>query len=248
MASLSNFRRIGRRFGRDIKAMITSAPTAMHSDARISTFGTRATAGHIAILLLLSTLAFGQLSDILRPTKDVDPGNVNYGCSTIGHEASSAMPKAYDTAGLTTFGFLSAIGDDGSGHNETRLFSSWATTHNSYTALSLNINASFDIQGSATACIKYSTDGGNTYATAQCSSAFLGAKTYTFTLSTTQDFAQLRVAACGFGTKGSAPAERDPGEASIFIYDIWTVGTNPAPATGNGSSSGQAHRDIVVSN
>lgn len=198
-------------------------------------------------LLLVSTLAFGQLSDILRPTTDVDPGNVNYGCVTGGNQASSAMPKSYDAAGLATSSSLFVVGDNNGPHTKTRLFSSWAATTNSYTALSLNINAALFTDGAAKGCVKYSTDGGNTYNSVFCGTVNLQ-QTFTFALSTTQDLTKLRVGACTYGGKGNFKAEVDPGDANVQIFDIWTVGTNPAPATGNGSTAGQAHRGIVVSN
>lgn len=203
-----------------------------------------------ALVLLLCTLAFAQQQEILRPTSDIDPGKLtNLGCSTIGNVASSTMKLSYDAAGLTTGSSLQVSGDSNASHSSTRSFLNWQSTSNAYSALTLNINAQFSGSGSGTGCVKYSIDGGSTYTTAHCDSANgFARQTYTFTLSATQNLSKLRVSACGFGGKGNAHAEIDPGDEEITIYDIWTSGTNPSPASGNGSTAGQAHRAVVVSN
>lgn len=202
------------------------------------------------VWVLLLSLASGQ--EIRRPSTDGDAGNAKFGCVTGTNQASSAMPNAHDSGGLATNSVQFVIGSVTLNNLKTRIFSNWQSTSNSYTALTLNINAaSLGNQGDAPtgSCIKYSIDGGVTYTTATCDGGSgYPQKTFTFMLSASQDLAKLRVGACVYAAKGNIKQDFGPGQESLVIYDIWTAGTNPAPATGNGSTSGQPHRGAVVSN
>lgn len=198
--------------------------------------------------IFLCSLAFAQQQEVRRPTTDIDPGGIAIGCTGVS-TPSGAMKNSYDSAGLTTSSSLVADGTDTQAKRTSRSFLTWQSTGNVYSALTLNINAKFAPQAPASGCIKYSADGGISYTTIKCDGGvFVGQTTYTIALSTIQDLAKLRVSACAVGQRGNAHAELDPGTEVITIYDIWTSGTNPIPATGDGSGSGQPHRGVVVSN
>ena len=206
---------------------------------------------------LLVSACFAQTTEVLRPTADVDGGN-NLGIGCFGqNQASTAMPKAYDAAGLATFSSLSEGGSQTSSLFKSRSFQSWQTSNNSanYSALVLNVYAfspgyAANDSGAGNACLYYSTDSGNTWTKMVCDSQNAGAgfgQTFTATLSTSQKFAQLKVATCVSGVK--SVNGNPPGEDSIQIYDIWTLGTLPTNTnSGNGSNKGQPHRGVVVVN
>lgn len=158
------------------------------------------------------------------------------------------MPSAHDAAGLTTFSSLAVGGDDLHANKSSRYFAAWAPTSNIYTALTLNVNAQFSAQPVATGCIKYSIDGGIIFTTLKCTTSSFGRQTYTVTLDIAQDLSKLKVGVCASGAKGNSHAGLDSGVMNVSIYDIWTAGTNPSPAGGDGSTSGQPHRGAVVSN
>lgn len=200
-------------------------------------------------VLFLCALTFGQ--EILRPTADFDGGAFTLGCPPAANKASLAMPYAYDLAGLTTSSDQEAIGA-GSGFYKTRIFSPWSSTGNIYSALTLNVSARSSGNlgdNSAASCIKYSIDGGVSYTTLKCEiNVGYPKQTFTATLTPTQNLSKLRVAMCVQGS-GSLPKQQvGPGDDIVTIFDIWTSGTTPGQDAGNGSTSGQAHRGVVVSN
>lgn len=200
----------------------------------------------------MASLAFGQQTEILRPTRDFDGGSLALGCYSGSDLASSAMPKSWDQAGLSTSSNISVTGTFSKSQVKTRIFSSWAATSNNYSALTVSVNVTAGGNSgdeAALGCIKYSIDGGVTYTTLICDGgAGFANKTITATLSGTQDLSKLRVGVCASGLKGNLQGQIGPGSESLDISDVWTSGTNPAPATGNGSTSGQPHRGVVVSN
>lgn len=173
------------------------------------------------------------------------------GCQPAANKASLAMPLAYDLAGLTTYSEQEAIGA-GSGFSKTRIFSPWSSTGNTYSALTLSVNATSSGNlgdNTASSCIKYSVDGGVSYTTLKCESD-LGypRQTFTATLSPTQNLAKLRVAMCVQGSGAMPKQQVGPGDVILTIFDIWTSGTNPVQGAGTGSTAGQAHRGAAVSN
>ena len=205
------------------------------------------------IWLLLSLCCFGQ--EVLRPTTDIDPGSVA-GINCLGTTiASTAMPKAYDLAGLSTFSAETTFGSTSQAQQQLRFFKSWQTTHNTYTGLTLNINSSSDgwnafssgvLGGKAK--LFYSLNGGTSWTLLLSDTDGTGwnRQTSIIPISTNQVLSQLYVATCTAGFKGAAG--NPPGGDDVNIWDIWTSGTLPAPIVGNGSGSGLASRAIVVVN
>lgn len=183
--------------------------------------------------------------DILRPTADSN-SNPTIGCAGTA-QTSSSMAKAYDPQGLSTYASLPASGNDNGGVKEGRVFSNWRTSGNSYSALTLKVNAQIDTE-QGKGCIAYSINGGGTYTTIECSAVSVGRTTYSVSLAAGQDLNQLRIAACASGNKGYSRQGVDPGTGSVYIWDIWTEGSTTGAAAGEGSGAGQPHRGIISVN
>lgn len=120
-----------------------------------------------------------------------------------------------------------------------RTFSTWASTANSYSALTLNIASGSSGLGGAGALV-YSTNAGSSWTKIRSYSGVLAKTVDTVAINAGQDLSMLRVAVCldavGF----------DPGTATITVnlYDIWTSGTLGSAAAGNGSSAGTAVQPV----
>lgn len=184
--------------------------------------------------------------ELKRPSVDMDGGaKLAYGCRG-NNAASTAMPQAIDSAGLSTSSTLSAFGTNRQTFYKTRLFKSWQATGNTYSALTLNVNSlSSGGNPNGAACVKYSLNSGSTWTTIRCDlqSAGWGQITDTVTLSSTQSLATLQVAICAEGDVDAV----FPGQNDITVVDIWTLGTvNGSQGNDNGSNSGNAHRGIVM--
>lgn len=193
------------------------------------------------ILILLACSCFAQ--EIKRPGTDTDSGN--QGC--IGTRlSSSAMPQAYDAAGLSTESDLSAGGTQTASNYRARNFSGWTTNGNSYLSLTLNVNSSASPSGPVQGCIAYSIDGGVTFTHIRCDSGSgWTQRTDTISLSASQDLTQIEIEVCVAGLKN--PGGKFSLE-DISIYDIWTSGSTTPQSAGNGSGAGQPHRGLVTVN
>lgn len=206
----------------------------------------------ILILILVATSAFGQ--DLKRPTTDVAGSPIVLGCGFGGSRTSTAMPDAYDNAGLLTSSINSSASLYKSSKSSSRVFKTWQGASGSYSALGLYINTQSPgwnsvIAGTGTGegCIAYSLDSGLTWTSVVCDSGTgWPQQTFTIGLLPTQDLSTIQVGVCTYADALSAPG--DVGGDGIYIYDIWTLGTAAAVPTGNGSSAGQAHRTTVVVN
>ena len=193
------------------------------------------------VILLLCSL--GAAQEIKRPTVESDPGaSTKYGCSGQYYTATPAMPLAHDAAGIPTGSSIGiattspyALG------YRNRIFKTWQTTGNTYSALSLNVNSS------NTACsiagvsyIKYSLDNGVSWTNLITNTACTGyaQKTSTVALSAGQNLSKLQVSVC----VGVVTGDFETTE----IFDIWTAGTTPPAASGSGNSSGIRRGTIFI--
>lgn len=192
-------------------------------------------------ILLLASTAFAQ--DLKRPS--VDTGS------------NSAMPKAYDSAGLTTSSQLAQggslncnqFGCTGVSITACRVFKSWALPSVPYSTLTLNFNSSADNNPNAVAAssgvISYSIDNGMTWTPAQTDSGSgWTEQTTTVTLSAGQNLARLQVRACAGGA-GDGSSKTVSAEV-ITVFDIWTLGNGGNSNSGAGSSAGARHNGVVV--
>ena len=161
------------------------------------------------------------------------------------------MPLSRDSAGLTTSSQIFATGTNTANIFRTRIFTGWSNPGQTYLDLNINVNASAAGSGDAAeqSCIKYSINGGVSYTTLLCDSGTgYAQQTSTIALSATQDLTKLRVAVCVSGQRGNIQQDIAPGTSQVSIFDIWTSGSTTPNTGGNGSSTGQAHRGIVIVN
>lgn len=193
------------------------------------------------LLVVILLLGSASAQELLRPTTEVDPGaQPQYGCAGT-NSASSAMANSYDAAGLTTSSTQSVSARLATKY-KNRLFSTWQSTGNTYTALTLNANASGST-ATGTAVIKYSTNSGVTWTTLKSDTGGGFAQaTFPATLSASQDLSKLRVSACIEASDDTGITTTD----TITIWDIWTSGTiSGSVPPGSGSTSGLAHRGVI---
>lgn len=180
---------------------------------------------------------------------DFDPGNnLHFGC-TGQYLASTAMPLAYDSAGLSTSDEILSGGSSTIQHFNAREFNAWSRTSTVYSALSLNVNVlrtgPDPARGVGSACVSYSLDSGATWTSLGCG-ATIAQKTVTASLSPTQDLSTISVAVC------TRYQQSNPNLPSSFetmdVYDIWTVGTigGGGGGAGSGSSAGQRKSPVIV--
>jgi len=202
----------------------------------------------LVIALLFACLAAGQ--EIKRPTADMDGGNnTKLGC--VGqNQASTAMPNAYDAAGLSTSSNQLTLGGLHQTKFETRIFMTWQMRGNNYSALTLNINSAsagyLSGNGTGAACVNYSVNNGRTWTNVRCDGALGWPQTTdTVALSARQDLTKLQVAICTEGDSGGGDVNFI-GSDNVLLFDIWTSGTYSTGPAGTGSSAGQPHRGAVV--
>lgn len=201
-----------------------------------------------SLVALLTLLAFADSTEIKRPGIDSDFGSATWVTTNcgIGTYQSNTTDGSLgrDAAGQAT-GVAFEKSGSGTGAKETsRTYSSWMTTSNTYSAVTLNINSSGtanvgDIPGKA--CIAYSLDSGVTWTQIRCTTSTWARTTDTITLSTTQSLSGIEVGACMLRASSSAPSTSD---ASVTVYDIWTSGTMTSAAAGTGSGSGTAVQPV----
>jgi len=213
-----------------------------------------------AILALVS-LSFGQ--EVRRPTTDSDGTGLCTG-SHVASGSGSIIPKAYDSAGISTSSSMSqsaAIGCNATTCTATsqysqRIMAGWQMPSSSYSALTLNVVSSsvgWQITGtgqSGNACVFYRTSPSGSWTQIRCDSGPGWAQTMdSITLSSTQDLSKLQVGVCVQGNTvdgTTAPPPPAPGTDSIVLYDVWTSGATGSAAAGNGSGAGKRHSPVVI--
>lgn len=207
-------------------------------------------------LIVLLLVAVSHAQELKRPTVDTGTGSTtSLGCSGSA-SAAATMPNAYDAAGLSTNSTITVVAPYKSQRARVRNFNTWQTPGGTYSALTLNVNAassgwliaSLGTGGTGTACLAYTVNSGATWNSIRCDTDGSGwaQQTFSFTLSSTQDFTKLQIGACVSGT--AVDSSGDVGGDQISVYDIWTLGTTAGASVGTGSSSGQPHRGVVVVN
>lgn len=210
----------------------------------------------LLIIWVLSGLMVAQ--EIKRPTADSDAGAATWAVNACNGSRTTPSPSgalAYDAAGQATSVNYSSTGTRFASSMRSRLFYSWQTTAATYSALSLNVNASslgFANQASGnagTACVLYSTDSGASWRTLRCDDLGSGSgwlqQTFSVTLSPVQDLGTLRVGMCVLGAGGGGSLA-DAGQDNVQIFDIWTTGTTAGSVSTGSKTSGQPHRGLVI--
>jgi hypothetical protein len=213
------------------------------------------------VFFCTASLAIGQ--EIKRPTSGTS-SNASVGC--IGNtQTASSMPNAFDAAGLVTSSTQSVAGGNcvlqggrcvvgGNIFVKIMVFSSWQTTGNTYSSLTLNINSRSDgfnnlggTQG-GNASLAYSLNSGTTWTQIRGDGTGngWGQTTDSVSLSSGQSLAALRVGVCVQGN-GATLNGNDQGRDDIIVYDIWTAGTNSgSPPAGNGSGQGKIADPVFI--
>lgn len=196
----------------------------------------------ILTMLTVVTLCFGQATQILRPTSDVDPVFA-FGLGCGGTNAGSKpMPLSRDAAGIatqSTQAVTSNVSPPGNIKYKTRSFGTWPAPLGTFSTLTLYMNASApgsDPTPGGAACIGYSTDAGATWTQVQCDLTTFGwpQQTFAVPLSPTQNLNNLKAGVCVMGINGGAE--------SVLLYDVWLLGTYASQPGGTGSGAGTASR------
>ena len=201
----------------------------------------------VILVFALPLNAYQSAIELLRPTADADAHGMIPAC-IIHQQASLAMPRARDAAGLTTQNTMVVV--DETFTYKARSFSPWASTSKTYTALVLKVNAQSgtdpDVPNAGgLAFMGYSINGGTSWVT--IIQAFTPAgwprQTFSITLSPTQNLSQLRLGVC-VAAQGTT---NNPGFDQLIIWDIWTEGTYTAGGGGGGGPvlPTQKRRDII---
>lgn len=197
-------------------------------------------------VLLVADLARAQ--EIKRPTAEADAGAVAaFGCSGT-NSASGTMPNFYDASGQSTSSSLTGAGSTTTTFYKTRKFTSWQTTGNTYSALTLNVNVSTASGGVGGGLmgIVYSTNSGGSWTSITSASDFTQ-QTFTVSLSAAQDLSTLQVGVCVEGESGGGVLG-DFGSETVTGFDIWTSGTTSGGGggAGSGNGTGKARRGSVA--
>jgi hypothetical protein len=206
-------------------------------------------------LTIIILIGISHAQELKRPTAQTTALSTTLGCS-VGSSTGVSMPNAYDAGGLATQSTISSTAFYKSSRSNTAVFTSWQAAGGTYTALTLNINAyspgylsTVIGSGEGGACINYSTDSGATWNVVTCDigDGWLQ-QTFSYSLSPTQNLANLRVGICTSGSALDSPGS-EVGD-SISVYDVWTSGTTTGGSggVGTGSSSGSPHRGVVIAN
>lgn len=173
----------------------------------------------IWLVALTTWVAHAQTHEILRPGAEFTVGaGAPNNCGTF-----TTMPNAWDAGGLSTSSAISAgqVGDKCDG------LTTWGSATHSYTSLTLNVNLACSTNTSDGYCrVAYSTDGGTTYTQLAKGGSFTQ-QTFTATLSSTQNLANLRVV-----LQVDAGTDNLPGDLTTHtVWDVWTDGVYPSPPT-----------------
>lgn len=185
-------------------------------------------------VFLVSSLAWGQSHEILRPTVDADGGSsvanaVLSQCSSSFLGGSSPVPNWYDSGGLSTSTTFDTGASSATAKCASRVVKTWqASGVGSYTSLTLNVNTSGTCSTSdcGVGQMAYSTDGGVTWnsISAQGGTSWTQ-QTSSVSLSASQDLTKLMVA----GVNQANGNDVDHGDHSITGFDVWTDGIYTAP-------------------
>jgi hypothetical protein len=208
---------------------------------------------YFIIPVFVISSSFGQ--EILRPTQDSNGGAISALQCSGTLTGSTAMPLSYDLAGLATSSTQYTIGTTGSARYATRIFTTWASTTKTYTALTLNINSAsngwihFNPLNDGEANLAYSTDSGTTWHNILTDNGNgWTQRTSVIYLSPSQVLANLRVGLCTGGNIGAKGGDSGPppGSDNLIVWDIWTSGTVAGGGGGgNGSGIGLPLRSLV---
>jgi hypothetical protein len=191
----------------------------------------------LAILVLsCPVLAFGQLHEILRPTADADGAGNALGLCIGAAKGSAAAGNAYDGAGLSTSVTepVTALASETSGRFISRIFSTWASATQTYTALSINVNSSSTgpttLSALGDSYVVYSINSGTNWTVLHQDQNSTGwaQVTDTAALSASQNLTTVKVAVC-IDTSGDTV---HTGADQVILWDIWTDGTYTPPGMG----------------
>lgn len=209
----------------------------------------------ILLFFILASPLFGQSQELLRPTVTTSSSvSGTFGCHGL-NQTATAMPFAYDAAGLATSSVQTASGTIPSTFFKVAILSGWAPTANTYSSLTLNINSAAletNNTGSSGAIAQsYSTNNGSTWTNLNPGSLLPDGiswvqQTKTVTLSPGQDLTALRVAVC---VQGSAGGDTTGTTDKITVWDVWTSGlyTPSAPASNATTTGNSASQVIIIS-
>lgn len=194
----------------------------------------------ILLLILCPIAALAQSHEILRPTAEADSSSTLGNACSGTHQTSVGMGSAWDAAGLSTSSnqTVTALSTNTVGNMRTRVFTTWAAKTQTYSALSLNVNAASNgaaqgASGLGDEGIAYSTNSGVTWTLINGDSQSSGFPQATFpnTIAVGTDLTKLWVGVCvdaqGDGISAS-------GTDNIQVWDIWTDGTYTPAGQGGG--------------
>jgi hypothetical protein len=207
----------------------------------------------LIVLLLLPILVFGQSSEIRRPTADIDGGTSNWVVTHCQFGVASTLGDvhlAYDAAGQATSVNLLRHGGRFNTVLGSKVFYTWQSPINAYTALTLNVNSSSNgyttFSNFGAACIMYSLDNGANWIEIVCDDSGRGwpQTTNIITLSPTQDLSKLRVGACVYGDSGEGVLGAGGGD-NILLFDIWTNGTTSGSSVTGSATQGRRNAIFV---
>jgi len=191
----------------------------------------------VFVCAVLTNLLVAQ--EYKRPTSDV---NVSCGSEDTASSSMSAVYTGKSGVGPVTSP-NSSIGVSGSVSVNTtgRLFSGWSTTK-SYTSLTLNVNRACDTSTTSVnppiqiglCSITYSYDAGATwnslYFYSSSTSGSDPQATTTIPIPSSVTLSNLQVQICAYGGyRGGSFG--GTGQATLTIYDLWTVGLTSGGGT-----------------
>lgn len=185
----------------------------------------------LLLLLLLPGIATqAQTHEILRPRAESDLDSTSVGCGGI-HSVSTAMPNAWDAAGLTTSSDQSvnaAGGAHPTAFYRARQFTNWGSSTNSYGSLTLFINSAIvvDSNNNGAGAMAFSENGGTSWIPFAPAVSPWTQTTFSATIPANQDLTKLRVAIC---VDAAGELGGPGGTADMTVFDTWTDGTFSVP-------------------
>lgn len=200
------------------------------------------------LLLAFCTANLIAAQELKRPTSDMSAAITAVGCIAT-NTPSGSFPLGYDAAGVTTSSTAAVTGTKTVGRYIERIFQTWQTTTNVFGNLVLNVNYSFTYTftsgSSGHACIAYTVDNGANWISIDCvDSTSQTQHTDIIPLSPTQNLSLLKVGICA---ESDAGGDTTGDLMRMTVFDIWTVGSNPAPPpAGNGSGPGPQRPSAVI--